>query len=562
MAGKKNQKKLIWLLVSTFLLLILGFVYFKYFNNFSIKTITTKNKISTVILPDTNVLENEQKNLLKNVSHNFNPTAIILLSPNHLEKNQYSIFTTDQNVKLDNNLINIDKTKIKKLSESVNVSINNSFFVEQFKDSSLLSNINQNFPDAKLLPLVIKSDLSEKDARSLSNDLIKFCSSNCLLISQINFSETQLPELAKIHNTYNRQILEGLNSDAIYNSDISSKPNVLVALLFAKNQQTEKFNYVTNANTEGYIIGDFASGEKVVSDNIAFMIGGDVMFDRAVDGFFRGDKLVDVVKNLSDNFFKSTNVSIVNLEGPISEEEIEINLDPENLSFNFPPKTPEVLNWLGVNAVSLANNHTGNAGGSGLENTRKVLDEKKITWIGGPSFKENPVREFGNRKKLSVIALNALSQAPNIENQIRSEKGKGNTVLVFPHWGNEYQTNHSSLQEKLAHAWIDAGADLIIGSHPHVIQDMEIYNNKPIVYSLGNLVFDQNFSNATEEGLVIGGMIDSSKIKLVFIPIKINRYQPEIMTEKDKERIIDKLKKSAGLAAENHDSGYDSIEVK
>ena len=76
-------------------------------------------------------------------------------------------------------------------------------------------------------------------------------------------------------------------------------------------------------------------------------------------------------------------------------------------------------------------------------------------------------------------------------------------VIVYPHWGIEYTTGPTAAQKKWAHAMIDAGADIIIGNHPHWAGAMEIYKGKPIWYALGNFVFDQTWSEQTEEGLVL-----------------------------------------------------------
>lgn len=71
-------------------------------------------------------------------------------------------------------------------------------------------------------------------------------------------------------------------------------------------------------------------------------------------------------------------------------------------------------------------------------------------------------------------------------------------VIVTPHRGIEYQTKHHPIQETLAKYWIDCGADAIIGTHPHVVQDIDFYKKKPIIYSLGNFLFDQSFEGTTK----------------------------------------------------------------
>ena len=99
------------------------------------------------------------------------------------------------------------------------------------------------------------------------------------------------------------------------------------------------------------------------------------------------------------------------------------------------------------------------------------------------------------------------------------------------HWGEEYKKIHNAYQEKLAHAVIDAGADLIIGHHPHVSEDVEQYKGKYIVYSLGNFVFDQNFSEDTRNGLVVKVTLEDDKVaKLDQYTVKFtDTYQPYLV---------------------------------
>lgn len=106
---------------------------------------------------------------------------------------------------------------------------------------------------------------------------------------------------------------------------------------------------------------------------------------------------------------------------------------------------------------------------------------------------------------------------------------QGDLVVVSFHWGDEYQTKHNQKQEQFAKAAIDAGADLIIGHHPHVVQEVEQYKDGWIAYSLGNFVFDQNFSKETTQGLVLKVKISGGKITNIDKqPITIsNSFQPQ-----------------------------------
>ena len=273
-----------------------------------------------------------------------------------------------------------------------------------------------------------------------------------------------------------------------------------------------------------------------------FAIGGDMMFDRAIDNNFRGDKIFDVVAKLKESLvFANKDLSFVNLEGPISATPIPADSTANNMSFNFPPKTLDALLDLEIDAVSLANNHTRNNGAAGFANTIKVLTEKGIVPIGDQSSfeQETSIKRFTKGDiTLSVFAIHCLQVSTDITALIKTEKASGNYVLIFPHWGEEYNLTHVSSQTRLAHSWIDAGADMVIGSHPHVIEDAELYKGRPIFYSIGNLLFDQTFSKATMRGLIISGSISSEKdLTIDLIPVVSQKLIPTLTETPEKDGI-------------------------
>ena len=114
-------------------------------------------------------------------------------------------------------------------------------------------------------------------------------------------------------------------------------------------------------------------------------------------------------------------------------------------------------------------------------------------------------------------------------------------IIVFAHWGIEYKDKETKEQVVLGHELIDAGADLIIGSHPHVIQPIEIYKNKAIFYSLGNFIFDQGFSKATKEGLGVRVVLEKNQITFKLIGLEINKNKlsfPEKETFQSRMNIL------------------------
>jgi gamma-polyglutamate biosynthesis protein CapA len=114
--------------------------------------------------------------------------------------------------------------------------------------------------------------------------------------------------------------------------------------------------------------------------------------------------------------------------------------------------------------------------------------------------------------------LSGLSHCLADINQVENSS---DLVIVYAHWGNEYQSNSNLAIQTIAHKLIDAGADVIIGSHPHVVQESEIYNGKVIYYSLGNFIFDQYFMPETQQGLLVKMVIDMKAETIAFIEYPI-----------------------------------------
>ncbi|MFH1244419.1 MAG: CapA family protein, partial [bacterium] len=160
------------------------------------------------------------------------------------------------------------------------------------------------------------------------------------------------------------------------------------------------------------------------------------------------------------------------------------------------------LVWAGVDVASLANNHATNYGSTGLDETVQILQKNGIavTGVGSPAVVTK------NTISVSFVSFDDVSRSVALKElikQIGDARAISDLVVVTFHWGAEYQSTPTTRQVTLAHTAIQAGADLVIGAHPHWVQSHELYQGKPIYYSLGNFVFDQDWSEETKKGLVV-----------------------------------------------------------
>lgn len=272
-------------------------------------------------------------------------------------------------------------------------------------------------------------------------------------------------------------------------------------------------------------------------------------------------------------FLRSADIIFGNLEGPISNRGRN---QGSIYSFRADPAVVEGLKFAGFNILSLANNHSLDWGREALLDTISILKENEIESVGaGRNYSEanSPIiwksdlhfnlgtsdvlnidDNFGTSDvqsitKIAFLAFTNLYPATlkakensigisdfdieKIKNEIKylKESQIADIVVISFHWGEEYKTRSNLTQQKIAHALIEAGADLIVGHHPHVVQEIEKYRNGWIAYSLGNFVFDQNFSKETSEGLILKVVIKGKVIeKIEEIKIKFSKtFQPEIV---------------------------------
>jgi len=265
---------------------------------------------------------------------------------------------------------------------------------------------------------------------------------------------------------------------------------------------------------------------EVKSASITFF--GDIMLDRRVYRLAAASGDFGYPFENAEDLFALSDANVANLEGPITSFESEA-AKANGMRFTINPAfVPELATRF--SALSLANNHTLDFGEEGLRQTKRMLSDAEVPFFGDYENRGDNVSATISVRgiKFGLVGYHALSEK-NFENvilDIKKLKETSDFVIVMPHWGEEYELIPSERQKREARLFIDAGADAVIGGHPHVVQPAETYNGKTIFYSLGNFVFDQYFSEETMKGIAIrlelkeagGGFAPSYEI----IPIQSN----------------------------------------
>lgn len=297
--------------------------------------------------------------------------------------------------------------------------------------------------------------------------------------------------------------------------------------------------------------------EEKEPDFVTLFFGGDMMLDRGVKNSvmknFNGDYSM-MFKNVSE-MIKKADIAFANLEGPASDQ----GEDKRNLySFRMDPSVIPVLKGSGLSILSVANNHAGDWSRDAFTDSLNRLKENEILYTGGGLNileSENPIiiEKYGMKigylgftdtgpdwMRATETQAGILSASnPRFAEIIKNAASKVDYLIITFHFGEEYKKIHNNRQEYLAHSAIDNGAKIIIGQHPHVVQDTEVYKDGFIAYSLGNFIFDQHFSTDTMQGMLLEMKLNKDgNISITKNTLKLSKaFQPETIIKGKEEKL-------------------------
>lgn len=284
---------------------------------------------------------------------------------------------------------------------------------------------------------------------------------------------------------------------------------------------------------------------------------GDIMLSRTVAKKM-WEKGADFPFASSTNIIRGADIAFGNLETTITEGD---PVEAFEMRFRADAHAGSALKDAGFDILSLANNHTFDFGERGLLDTLTALDTVGIVHVGAgrddveagqPMFVSvNGIQfaflaytdgHFSGREAGAERPGAAFMRPERMKVAVEGAKTFADIVIVSMHSGDEYELEPNENQKAFARAAIDAGADIVVGHHPHVVQSAEIYQGKPIYYSLGNFVFDQMWSEETRSGLVLEVVFDKEGIlETSYHPIIIEEYARPRPAEEKRAAIIDRL---------------------
>ena len=319
---------------------------------------------------------------------------------------------------------------------------------------------------------------------------------------------------------------------------------------------------------------------------------GDILFGRYIKGqwYRRVPKTDDPFSNVA-GVLKGADIAFGNLETPVMKEPEKL-ITHRSLTFRAERSDVELLGAAGFDVLSIANNHTLNLGHAGAPITHENVAAAGLIPIGaGATLEEarapavierdglriafvartvwtngrKPVTEDGAVAKLSRSSLRT-----SLSDDVRQARAdtKADFVIVSLHWGTEYEPHPEQYQRRTARAAIDAGADLVLGHHPHVVQDIERYHDGVIVYSMGNFLFD-NPQRVQRETIIVTATLeqdaDGRRISELSVhPVLIHRKTrvPELTNSRSWLRRLRRLAKKVRVVEPAPEAGDETVAAR
>lgn len=402
--------------------------------------------------------------------------------------------------------------------------------------------------------------------------VIKICIfvMTCLLCCSCSFSKNDNIDINKIiqniisyDNNFNSNFLEYINdnfgskvlidvSDSINNNSYNDKlwhditGKSYKVLLDEYNNVYENNNKVKVINNNGDTVINFV-GDISLADNFDIM----PYYDKRNEGVYGilSKEVVDIMT--------TSDIMVANNEFTISKRGTPLN---KTYTFRADPKRINIYKEMGIDMVSLANNHIYDYGEEAFIDTLNYLKEEGISYSGAG-------RNINEAKKASYFIVNGYKIAfisstraekniitpgatetesgtfrcydPNLLIEtIKEEKEKSDYVILLIHWGKEDSHEIEEVLYETGKKYIDAGADLIVGSHAHLLQGMEFYNNKLIAYNLGDFIFNRE---TKDTGILKLTINNEGNMQYNFVPCKQENYKTSLLSDKEKLRVLENM---------------------
>lgn len=499
------------------------------------------------------------------------PSTVVLLGPNHFGRGFGSTISTLQDWKTPFGLVETDTKLTKKLVDQNLVVINEEVIKEEHSLYSIIPFISISIPKAKILPLALQNNMNDAEMNDFVAGLVEILPKDAVIVSSIDFSHYQTLPVADFHDELSMGVIKSFDYERLSELEIDSTSSLYILMKLMEHYGTQHVAYEQHFNsailagapdaklTTSYYSPYFTNGPPETRQVATVLHFGDIMLDRNVKNRIDKYGTDHVLGGLAGDelrFFKGMDIVAANLEGPFADWRRETS---KEIAFRFDPALIPVLKKYNFSLFSIANNHTLDMGWDGFEESKQNLSKEGIEFYGHQlrlSREDSLLNKEVGGIKFGFIGIDQTilpHSTEDIEKLILESEEENDYTIVNVHWGAEYALLKSNVwQQNLAHAMVDAGADVVVGHHPHVIQEIEVYKDRPIFYSLGNFIFDQYFSVPTQQGLGVGLVFhDTQGISAYIFPIESVDSRDNLIEYSQAKVLLDQLVAASRLGGYN-----------
>ncbi|MBM4402665.1 MAG: AmmeMemoRadiSam system protein B, partial [Candidatus Cloacimonetes bacterium] len=428
--------------------------------------------------------------------------------------------------------------------------------------------------DTKVVPIILSSQTPLVKVQKLGDYLAQLMKGkNWIIVAPVDFAHEVTSQRAEANDAITEGLIRNFDFATLFtlsNEYLDSGPAIGVLLQAMQNigaTDVETLNHTNSGlllGSQSFLVtsyfemvfyqaeippltieGVFSANHEVadlpLGELRTLIVTGDVLLARSVNFQMHQQGDFRLPFQRTAEVLQGADLSLVNLENPIVKD---CPLTNEGMVFCGSPEVVEGLTYAGVDIASLANNHCRDRGEAGLRETVNILEKEGIDTLVQGKILVKDVKGA----RFAFFGYDTVRIAVSddeVRDSIKKAKSMADIVIVYFHWGVEYVDTPTQKQKDLAHLAIDSGADLVLGSHPHWVQGVEIYQDKLIVYSHGNFIFDQMFSKETKTGVI--GRYTFYKEKLVdveFLPVYMEKFPcPHLLIGDGGKAVLEQMRK-------------------
>ncbi len=475
--------------------------------------------------------------------------TVVVISPNHFDSGRSAAQISYGSWETPYGLLENDRGHVTELLEAIKfLRLEEITFENEHGVSGLTPFIKRSFPNAKIVPLVLHEDLTWEESEKIAQAIVELVP-DAFVLASIDMSH-YLPEyVSSFHDDVTlRTIAQGGCADCELEIDSNASMRVLWAVNEARGTQVWNKVYRGSSVKMGaakeykdntsHIIGYFTDGEPVESNMVSLTFIGDIMLSRYVGDLIEANSPYYPWNNIQA-LLKGSDYVVGNFEGQICAGKHDPNDAEPPYQFSSTREAVQAMSDY-IDIVSLSNNHTMDFGLACFAETKTTLDEIGVEHFGGYFYSDEILRLSSGEIEISLIGYNQFGASLDDVLELIEIESADRFVIVYPHWGTEYVTSSTITQEAMAEQMVAAGANLVIGSHPHVIENQDLIDSSEVYYSLGNFIFDQNLPG-TNQGLAVGVIIEEGEVTTYKMPFNIETSRPTPMNDSEAKDIIDSL---------------------